>query len=86
MSRERERKGGREGERKRGREGERERERERERVCERVRVCVCERENCLNKKYKVFHKILFHALNKNGFFKINLLYNIMRNYIKISKL
>ena len=35
----------------------------------------------------VFHKkYFFHALYKNVFFRISLLYNIIRNYTKISKL
>ena len=36
------------------------------------------------KYYKVFH--IFHACYKKRVFKINLLYNIIRNYIKISNL
>jgi hypothetical protein len=40
--------------------------------------------NLPKKIYKVFH--IFHALYKNGVFKINLLYNIMKINIKISKL
>jgi hypothetical protein len=37
--------------------------------------------------YKVFHKKIFcHAIFKKVFLKINLLYNIIQNNIKISKL